>query len=109
MSPEAHDPLAPGKGGGIVEFATRRRVTVAMLTLTLVLMLVLAPSPPSGPTRAAVLVAGLPLPGTNRTRPRPHGIVYGSCLRPNIRPTCLFGTLHRLCMLSPARLAAGPA
>ncbi len=37
MSPDAYDPLAAGKGGGIVEFATRRRVTVAMLTLTLVL------------------------------------------------------------------------
>ena len=37
MSPDMQDPLAGGRGGGIVEFATRRRVTVAMLTLTLVL------------------------------------------------------------------------
>ena len=33
---EAHDPHAGG-GGGLVEFATRRRVTIAMFTITLVL------------------------------------------------------------------------
>ncbi|HRA02641.1 MAG TPA: efflux RND transporter permease subunit, partial [Thermomonas sp.] len=33
----AHDPLAAPAGFSLVEFATRRRVTVAMMTLTLVL------------------------------------------------------------------------
>ena len=33
----AHDHLAAPGGRGLVEFATRRRVTVAMMTLTLVL------------------------------------------------------------------------
>ena len=40
MSPsdDLHDPLhAPGGGFSLVEFATRRRVTIAMMTLTLVL------------------------------------------------------------------------
>ena len=40
MSPsdDLHDPLHPPGGGfSLVEFATRRRVTVAMMTLTLVL------------------------------------------------------------------------
>ncbi len=39
MTPnEAHDPLAaPSRGFSLVEFATRRRVTVAMMTVTLVL------------------------------------------------------------------------
>ena len=39
MSPhEAHDPLTrPGGGFSLVEFATRRRVTIAMITVTLVL------------------------------------------------------------------------
>ena len=33
----AHDPSASGGGSGFIEFATRRRVTIAMMTLTLVL------------------------------------------------------------------------
>ena len=38
MSPgDAHDPLAAPGGFSLVEFATRRRVTIAMMTLTLVL------------------------------------------------------------------------
>ena len=38
MSPgDAHDPLAAPGGFSLVEFATRRRVTVAMMTVTLVL------------------------------------------------------------------------
>ncbi|MBS0227769.1 MAG: efflux RND transporter permease subunit [Proteobacteria bacterium] len=38
-----HDPLAtPGRGFSLVEFATRRRVTVAMMTVTLVLFGLLA-------------------------------------------------------------------
>ena len=38
MTPnDAHDPLAAPGGFSLVEFATRRRVTIAMMTLTLVL------------------------------------------------------------------------
>ncbi|QDA55913.1 efflux RND transporter permease subunit [Thermomonas aquatica] len=38
MSPnDSHDPLASPGGFSLVEFATRRRVTIAMMTLTLVL------------------------------------------------------------------------
>ena len=35
MSPgDAHDPLVAPGGFSLVEFATRRRVTIAMMTLT---------------------------------------------------------------------------
>ena len=38
MSPtDAHDPLAPPRGFSLVEFSTRRRITIFMMTLTLVL------------------------------------------------------------------------
>lgn len=32
-----HDPHAPSPGGGLVAFATRRRVTIAMITVTMLL------------------------------------------------------------------------
>ena len=67
MSPApGQDPLHPPGGGfSLVEFATRRRVTIAMMTLTLVLFGLItgigAVRPPADPLTADIMRAAVAL------------------------------------------------